>query len=146
MTKISDPGYLLDVNVLVALAHPIHIHHKVCHGWMSAHSAEGWATCPITENGLVRLISSPLMGASRYDIAEALTYLESVKALPTCSFLPDAVSIVGNGSSSQLAYGHQQITDAYLIDLCRFYDLKLVTLDRKVRQLQRVGEDLVVFI
>jgi uncharacterized protein len=50
---------LLDVNVLVALFDPDHVHHEAAHGWFAANRAAGWATCPLTENGLIRVLSNP---------------------------------------------------------------------------------------
>jgi uncharacterized protein len=49
---------LLDVNVLVALAWPNHIHHRAAHRWYAAHRAQGWATCPPTQAGFVRVSSN----------------------------------------------------------------------------------------
>ena len=46
---------LLDVNVLVALFFPDHVHHELAHDWFADHREQGWATCPLTENGLVRV-------------------------------------------------------------------------------------------
>ena len=46
---------LLDVNVLVALFFPDHVHHDLAHDWFADHRHEGWATCPLTENGFVRV-------------------------------------------------------------------------------------------
>lgn len=54
---------LLDVNVLVALFTPDHIHHDAAHDWFAEHRASGWATCSITENGLVRVLAHPSLGA-----------------------------------------------------------------------------------
>jgi len=52
----SVPGVaLLDVNVLVALFHPDHVHHDLAHDWFVGHRHAGWATCPVTENGFLRV-------------------------------------------------------------------------------------------
>ena len=50
---------LLDVNVLVALFDPSHVHHTAAHDWFADRGEEGWATCPITENGLLRIVGHP---------------------------------------------------------------------------------------
>ena len=50
---------LLDVNVLVALFDPDHVHHEAAHVWFAATRGAGWATCPLTENGVVRVLSNP---------------------------------------------------------------------------------------
>ena len=49
---------LLDVNVLIALFDPVHGHHEPAHAWFAHNRPFGWATCPITENGLVRVLSN----------------------------------------------------------------------------------------
>lgn len=50
---------LLDINVLVALSDQAHVHHDLVHRWFARARASGWATCPLTENGLVRVIGNP---------------------------------------------------------------------------------------
>ena len=50
---------LLDVNVLIAIFAPHHIHHEAAHAWFAANRSSGWATCPLTENGMVRILSNP---------------------------------------------------------------------------------------
>ena len=50
---------LFDVNVLLALFDPGHIHHGAAQAWWRSHRPEGWATCPLTQNGFVRIISKP---------------------------------------------------------------------------------------
>jgi predicted nucleic acid-binding protein len=59
---VSRPA-LLDVNVLVALFDPDHVHHELAHDWFGDHRAQGWATCPVTQNGLVRVLSNPRYGS-----------------------------------------------------------------------------------
>lgn len=141
--KESSAEYLLDVNFLVALAHPIHEHHALCRNWIRTHGSKGWALCPLTENGMLRLICGPLMGDSRYELHDGIAYLERLKQLPECKFITDSLSITDPSSSIRRASGHQQITDAYLLDLCRFHHLRLVTLDRGIEKLQLPGENLV---
>lgn len=144
--KASSPAYLLDVNFLVALAHPIHEHHALCRKWIRANASKGWALCPITENGMLRVICGIAMGESRYDLHEGVAYLERLRQLPECSFVTDSVTIAAPSSSIRRASGHQQITDAYLLDLCRFHQIRLVTLDRGIAQLQLPGEVIVELV
>ena len=63
---------LLDVNVLVALFEPEHIHHETAHDWFADESSHGWATCPVTENGFVRVLANPARGASTVRAAELI--------------------------------------------------------------------------
>ena len=55
---------LLDINVLVALFDPDHVHHELAHDWFADNRTRGWATCPITENGFGRVLSNPASGGS----------------------------------------------------------------------------------
>ena len=55
---------LLDVNVLVALFDPDHVHHTLAHDWFADEGTAGWATCPVTENGFVRVLANPAYGAA----------------------------------------------------------------------------------
>ncbi len=50
---------LFDVNVLIALFQPDHVHHQRVHQWWEKNQHIGWASCPLTENGFVRIISQP---------------------------------------------------------------------------------------
>jgi len=50
---------LFDVNVLIALFDPAHVHHHMAHSWIETHRKVGWATCPITQNGCVRILAQP---------------------------------------------------------------------------------------
>jgi predicted nucleic acid-binding protein len=50
---------LLDVNLLIALFDPAHVHHEAAHGWFARNGKDCWATCPLTENAFVRILSNP---------------------------------------------------------------------------------------
>src|SRR5262245_30237019 len=71
---------LLDVNLLVALFDPDHVHHELAHDWFSDNRAEGWATCPMTENGLVRVLTNP-----RYEspVSTAVAVVDRLKKFRT---------------------------------------------------------------
>ena len=56
---------LLDVNLLVALFHPDHVHHEIAHDWFADHLREGWATCPLTESGFIRVALQQASGDAR---------------------------------------------------------------------------------
>ncbi|HEY7215024.1 MAG TPA: hypothetical protein VIC28_10365 [Thermoanaerobaculia bacterium] len=68
---------LLDVNVLVALFDPDHVHHEAAHTWFAAHRGAGWATCPLTENGLIRILSNPAYAATLETPAALVRRLEA---------------------------------------------------------------------
>lgn len=52
-------AFLLDVNVLIALFDPAHIHHGSAHNWFAEIGQSAWATCPVTENGVIRIVGDP---------------------------------------------------------------------------------------
>jgi predicted nucleic acid-binding protein len=77
---------LLDVNFLVALFDPDHIHHDAAHDWFADERAHGWATCPLTENGLVRVVTNAAYGAAPIRAARSsIGYGRSVEAAITSS-------------------------------------------------------------
>jgi hypothetical protein len=126
--------HLLDVNVLVALFDPGHLHHDAAHVWFAAVRASGWATCPITENGLARVISNPAYPGRRTAVADAVARLARFTRSGHHTRWPDDVSIldVARFDASRLE-GHREITDAYLIALAVRRGGALATFDRSVR-------------
>ena len=107
---------LLDVNVLVALFDPDHVHHDVAHDWFAGQRRHGWATCPLTENGLVRVLSNP---AYRDEPLRALAVVALLQRFRTSGhhvFWPDAVSLTDPGLFDAVV-GHRQVTDVYLLGL-----------------------------
>lgn len=125
---------LLDVNVLVALFDPAHVHHDTAHQWFDAHRSDGWASCPITENGLVRVISSPAYAGRRTSLEDAIGRLRRFRAAGHHHFWPDSVSIGDEALfTPRHIAGHQQITDVYLLALSVHRDGRLATFDRSVQ-------------
>jgi uncharacterized protein len=121
---------LLDVNALVALAWDSHVHHARIRAWFAAHSKRGWATCPLTESGFVRVSSNPKVLPSPVGIEAARSVLVSLRAVPGHRFLVDDVSIA-DADVPGLA-GHRQVTDAHLLTLARRHQVPLVTFDSGV--------------
>ena len=126
--------YLLDVNVLVALFDPGHLHHEAAHHWFASAREEGWATCPMTQNGLVRVISNPAYPGRRTTVADAVDRLRQFTESGGHTHWPDDLSILLPGSldASHLT-GHREITDAYLLALAIHHEGSLATFDRSVR-------------
>jgi toxin-antitoxin system PIN domain toxin len=118
---------LLDVNALVALAWDSHVHHAAIRDWFAANGSGGWATCPITERGFVRISSNPKALPAAIDVAAARGVLAALRAAPGHRFLPDEVSIVD--PDVPRITGHRQVTDAHLLTLARRSDMRLVTFD-----------------
>jgi toxin-antitoxin system PIN domain toxin len=124
---------LLDVNVLVALFSPDHIHHDVAHDWFAEHRADGWATCPITENGLLRVLSNPKVVANAERPSTLAAMLAKFRTSSDHLFWPDAVSLCDEKlfNRSFLA-GPRQLTDIYLLGLAKKMGGALATFDRTI--------------
>jgi toxin-antitoxin system PIN domain toxin len=120
---------LLDVNVLVALLDAQHVAHARAHAWLAQSLTEGWASCPITENGCVRVLTNPRYPAP-VAATEVLTKLATAKSSGRHLFWPDDISLTDTSlfDCSQLL-GHQQVTDAYLLGLAVKHGGRLVTFD-----------------
>jgi toxin-antitoxin system PIN domain toxin len=123
---------LLDVNLLVALFDPDHIHHELAHDWFSDNRLEGWATCPITENGLVRVLVNPRYGSPVSTVSAVVERLHKFRASGHHEFWPDELSICGSWFKSSSARGHRQLTDVYLLALAQKNGGRLATFDQSV--------------
>lgn len=114
---------LLDGNVLVALAVSSHVHHDAAHRWRSTHRHEPFATCPITQGTLLRLLLRE--GTTT---AQAFYVLKGISSLPEHEFWPDDIPYAEVDLRGVV--GHRQVTDAYLAHLARHHRGRLVTLDQ----------------
>jgi uncharacterized protein len=124
---------LLDVNCLIALLDLDHVHHKTMARWFRSHSVEGWATCPITENGLVRVMSLPRYPSGRRSPREIIERLQTLKTdyEATHQFWPDGVSLTNESLfRPEFITGSLLVTDAYLLGLATKYGARLVSFDR----------------
>ena len=122
---------LLDVNVVVALFDPNHIHHDPAHQWFAEHRASGWATCPLTENGVIRVLSNPAYSSVAERPQEVARRLAAFTASGGHVFWPDDVS-VSDTRLFGLTAGHRQLTDVYLLGLATAHGGCLATFDRSV--------------
>ena len=122
--------YLLDVNVLIALAWPTHMHHQEAHGWFRENRVKGFATCPLTQLGFVRISSNPKFTKEAVSPKTALVLLERITNLKEHVFWPDKLSCKDAMEGAELIVGHQQLTDLYLLGLARSHDAILATYDR----------------
>jgi hypothetical protein len=124
---------LLDVNLLIALCDADHQHHAIAKAWFKAHSAAGWATCPLTENGLLRVMGSPSYPDGPGSSGAVLPLLKRLRTLPGHQFWPDAVSLADAQVVPSLAdITPKQLTDLYLLALAVSRGGRLVTLDAKI--------------
>lgn len=124
---------LLDVNVLVALANPDHIHHDAAHDWFADHHDGGWATCPLTENGFVRVLSHPQLG-TRVERPETLiAMLDRFRRHEHHHFWPEHVSLTDQRIFNRaFIAGPRQLTDIYLLGLAINRKGLLATFDRTI--------------
>lgn len=121
---------LLDVNALVALAWDSHVHHARMRAWFAENSHDGWATCPITESGFVRVSSNPKALPVAIGIGAARTVLLALREVEAHRFITDDVSLTDDDVPSIAGYRH--VTDAHLLTLARRNGLRLVTFDAGV--------------
>lgn len=123
---------LLDVNVLLALLDADHADHHRATEWADAGLVDGWASCAITENGVVRVLSQPRY-PSPVPVAHAVEVLERSTAAGNHEFWPCSVSILDPAAVDRTRlHGPKQVTDAYLLALAVAHDGRLVTFDRGV--------------
>lgn len=123
---------LLDVNVLIALLDEDHSLHVRATEWFAAHARRGWASCPITQNGCVRIISHPGYPNSRPVIAVAERLREAC-ATPLHEFWPDDISLLDERVVDPARiHGPGQITDAYLLALAVRHRGRFVTFDHSI--------------
>jgi toxin-antitoxin system PIN domain toxin len=137
----STPIYLLDVNILIALTWPQHVHHTLTHAWFERTGRQAWASCPLTQLGFVRISSNPKIIANAVSPRAAATVLAKMVALSGHTFWADDLPVNGLAAMSGTALtGHRQVTDAYLIELARHHDGVLATLDAGLAELLPVAE------
>jgi hypothetical protein len=125
------PIYLLDVNLLLALSDPMHLHHDLAHRWFGETGSRGWATCPLTENGFVRAASHPSYPNRPGDAPVVLALLRQVCAADGHRFWSDDISIRDVLEPDALLT-HAQVADAYLLGLAACKGGKLATMDRRL--------------
>lgn len=124
---------LLDVNLLVALAWPNHVHHRAAHTWFRRVHAEGWATCPITQSGFVRVSSNRAVVPDAASPRDAVLLLREMVELPGHVFWSDEVSIARSDAFAlDRLTGHRQVTDAHLLTLAVQHGGRVATLDRRL--------------
>jgi uncharacterized protein len=123
--------FLLDVNVLIALAWPQHVHHALCHKWFAKEGRRAWATCAITQLAFVRVSSNRGIISDAVSPREACKVLERIAKLPGHRFWADTPQINTLDELKNVALvGYRQVPDAYLLGLARMHQGRMATLDR----------------
>jgi len=123
---------LLDVNVLIALLDRDHVDHNRARSWLEVEISGGWASCPITENGFVRIISQPRY-PNPITPAEAVTLLARAAGQPQHEFWECDLSLLDPSvvDRSRL-HGPRQVTDTYLLALATEHHGRFVTFDQSI--------------
>lgn len=123
---------LLDVNVLIALLDAAHLHHRRAMAWLHDHIDQGWASCPITQNGCVRIMSQSGY-PNRRPVADIARRLHAATDTPMHTFWADNLSLLDSTHiDCQQLLLPRQITDAYLLALAAKYGGAFVTFDRAI--------------
>jgi toxin-antitoxin system PIN domain toxin len=125
--------FLLDANVLIALIDPAHVQHDTAHAWFAEQGHQSWATCPLTENAVLRIIGHARYPNSPGTPAAVALLMASLRDLPGHIFWPDDISLLDTehlDPARLLSSG--QVTDSYLLALARFHGGKLATFDGRL--------------
>jgi toxin-antitoxin system PIN domain toxin len=135
-------AYLLDTNLLIALAWPQHVHHAKAHEWFQGVGHRGWATCPVTQAAFIRISSNPKIIAAAVTPRAALQVLQKIVAIAGHRFWVDDVAPAeAKIFTSAALVGHRQVTDAYLVALVQHHKGRLATFDRGVAELIQVHKE-----
>jgi len=130
---IRTARYLLDVNVLIALIDPSHVRHDDAHHWFADRGKKAWATCPITENGVLRIVGNSRYPTSPGNPAAVAEILLVLRNLGSHEIWPDDISLLdANTADATRLLNSAQITDTYLLALAKAHGGQLATFDRQL--------------
>jgi toxin-antitoxin system PIN domain toxin len=126
--------YLLDLNVVVALTDDEHEHYASAHKWFSTLSGESWGTCPLSDAGYIRLATSPAARIGSGSFTAAVAVLADLAGRPGYCFWPMTEGWAElTATFATRIFGHQQVTNAYLLGLAIKEDGLLVTFEKGIR-------------
>ena len=125
---------LFDINFLIALFDADHVFHERAHDWWAGNAGEGWASCPLTENGVVRIMCSPGYSQRIHLVpSELIRLLEGFVAKTKHEFWPDELSLRNKACfAANRIHGGRQVIDVYLLGLAASHDARLVTFDESI--------------
>ena len=125
--------FLLDVNVLIALVDPTHVQHDAAHEWFAQQGHKAWATCPLTENGLLRIVGHVRYPSSPGTPGAVAHLLATLRALPGHAFWPDDISLLdARWIDATRLLSAAQVTDSYLLALACAHGGQLASFDRRL--------------
>ncbi|HEY8708399.1 MAG TPA: TA system VapC family ribonuclease toxin [Burkholderiaceae bacterium] len=125
--------FLLDVNVLIALVDPTHVQHDAAHEWFAQQGHKAWATCPLTENGLLRIVGHARYPNSPGTPAAVAHLMATLRALPGHAFWPDDISLLdARWIDATRLLSAAQVTDSYLLALAGAHGGQLASFDRRL--------------
>ncbi len=125
--------YLLDVNTVLALLDPQHVFHDAAHRWAAATSSATWLTCPLVQNGVLRVASQPRYPNSLGTVQAVRDVLRVFVSHPRHAFCPDDISLLDDDAMTRAdLLTPAVITDVYLLRLAKRHRASLATFDRRV--------------
>jgi uncharacterized protein len=125
--------FLPDVNVLVALIDPAHVQHDAAHEWFAAHGRKAWATCPLTENGVLRIVGHARYPNSPGTPAAVAQLVAGLRKLPGHAFWADDISLLdAEKIDAARLLTSAQVTDSYLLALASAHSGQLASFDRRL--------------
>jgi toxin-antitoxin system PIN domain toxin len=125
--------YLLDVNVVVSLIIRTHSHYPKASDWFLSEGQDNWCTCPIVENGALRVSLNTLIDGAPLPASLIVGAIDNLKSRGQHVFLPDDISILDiTVFDHDLIATKNQITDTYVLALAAKHDAVLATFDRKL--------------
>lgn len=141
--QAAPTTFLLDVNVLIALIDPMHSHHEMAHAWFARAGKLAWATCPLVENGVIRIVGGKSYPKGPGSCGVVAAMLKRFCAHPGHRFWPDDVSlVVDDGIDRDRLLQSAQVTDTCLLALAVKHGGKLASFDRRlVTDAVRGGRD-----
>ena len=124
---------MLDINVLIALLDPTHTQHDAAHDWFERQGYKAWATCPLTENGVLRIISHARYPNSPGTPAAVAQLMTTLRSLPGHVFWPDDISLLDTERiAATRLLSSAQVTDSYLLALACTHGGQLASFDRRL--------------
>lgn len=126
---MSEPQLVLpDANALVALCVTNHLHHRDAHAFLA--TVESWATTPVTEAALYRLLLNPQVTTAEHSVADVDAVVRGFRRDPRWRFLADDTTLAAPVVRTAVLVGHRQVTDLHLVNLAAQHGARLATFDR----------------